>query len=1538
MNSLLRIRIRVAVEQATQLAKLTNQISGIGTKARASQGGVTSMNAALKTSTSHLRGMHSALTSVGPRLTEMGKSVQWTGRQLEYNFTLPLVRAGRAIAGMMLENEKAITRLIKVYDSGGDAANRLSSQFINMGIQLQGVNRAGMTQAQQDSYDLGRSFRALSDIFGVTIDKVSELGAMWAATGAQGRDLAVAVRTTMEAMVLGDFTDAEDAFKSLIAIQQGFQLTMNQTRSAMAAINQVENITAASFQDLTAAIARSAGTARTVGVDLQHLAAMAAALVPATGSAESAGNALKTMLSRIIAPTQDAIDVMNAMGVEFNSAAFQSLNASERLEVMAENFDTLTSAQKGVVSSFVAGRYQLNRFDVLMADIINKQGTYHTVLNSLSDGLGENSRAMNQYRSEIGLFLASTPQGLAIMQTRIKNAAMTIVSQILPAGLAMMKMLTQLAQRFAQLDPGLQKLIAIGLVALAAVGPVLRLAGSFKILTGVVITAAQALIGLLGVAGKGLLAALTNPWVLLAIAIAAAATAVYIFRDDIMEALGDLPPWVEKVFTSIGRFIIRVFNLLPQGVQNALRNMVQVVANAAMQVYEWLQWMNPFATHSPSLVDSVIAGVNIIAARYASLRGIGQVFSDAAANLREFTRASQEAQRAAGTSEQQTIRQDVSVNMPSALPALDNLFQSINALKANMASIEAVMNDQESVIKSLEADYDALGRAVDAASDKLDQLKDHSASLKDQLAAAQDELDTFANAPIQGMRAMSDAIFENEMAQKRLRLAMMDMEDATGPLDDIKNKMALLAGEIEQMRGIQEDLRQAGAGSEITGPLNDQIDLLRQQQNALEDQAKPLQDMQDELDRLQRAGERLDLMNSLQFDPLTRQIDQLANGLKELPFDQIMAGIQGTKDRITGLTAAYDQAEAAVNAQQLVVDNLKSSKDALNAQLDLEKSKLDDLNDSYQAYRDLLSDSEQALNDLSSAARKAAADKDASASAAEELFDLAGTGDFEPGDMPLDPIPSDPGTLKDLADEWLKEADAAFSGVDIFKPIKDLWGKFTNWWDETVVPAIKPLWDKVKGAFEGVSLSNPFAGTDFDLGGIIQPIMDEANEKFGRGLEQIKNQWRTLTTSPLWGDIASRLDEAWTNVKKVLDIAKDGIVGVTSVIAQKLSTWGDLAAPAAEALGNIVSAVSAAFAAILLVVGGTFDLILMAWNAFAPILLPLFQIFWDTLQGIVSGVMDIIHGVIVTILAIINGDWSAAWEGIKEILGGVWQIMAAIVDAGWEQIKLFFRLGLSVIKGVWEELKGSFSATWNWITTKISELKGIVMRIPEFLRGAVTDAVNAVTGMGNKMWDVMKSGFNFMRDQVAGIVDSIKNMVNNLPGYLNTAATNLLSAAKNIGINIMNGITSGLSGAWGFAGDIATATWNALKGTYNNMITTIQNGVNRAINSLPWPLDNIPGVNLNWLKFHQGGMVPGLRGTEVPAILQAGEAVLSLAAVRELQRTGLVQNNAGMMSEQDSSRGDVTIINVNGDLSFPNISDGNDAKDFIRNLKSLVPA
>jgi TP901 family phage tail tape measure protein len=1562
MNSLLRIRIRVAVEQANQLVQLMNAVGAVGGKARSSVGGIQGMNSALKGTNSSLKQMQSTLATVGsarggsfgglsaaaakfgsvvrgvgPGLIAMGKSVQWTGRQLEYNFTLPLVRAGRAIGTMMLENERALTRLIKVYQSSGDDVDKLSSKFLNLGLTLQKVSRENMTEAQATSYDLGRAFRSLSDIFGVSIDKVSDLGAMWAAAGAKGRDLAVAVRTTMEAMVIGDFTDQEEAFKSLIAIQQGYGLTMEQTRSAMAALNLTENITAANFNDLTAVVARAAGTARTAGVDIQHLAAMAAALVPATGSAESAGNALKTMFSRLLAPTEDARDIMNAMGVAFDDASFQGQNAAQRLETMAASFATLTSAQKAVVSSYVAGRYQLNRFDVLMADIIDKQGTYHTVLEALSDGIGENSKAMNAYRNEIALFLASSPQQLQILTTRMKNAAMVIMVQLMPVFLSVVKTISNMVSKFAELDPALQKFAAFALLALAAVGPIVRLAGSFKILAGVIITATQNLLGFFAVMAKGALAALTNPWVLLAAAIVAAGVAIYIFRDDIMEALGDLPPWVNDIFNKIVYVIQRAFYALPVGVQHALTAMVQVVADAAMQVYEWLQWMNPFAEHSPSLVDSVTAGVNLIAKKYASLAGIGRVFEVAAAQLREFTQASIEAQNSAGTSERQELRTDVSVSMPSALPALDSLFASLDALKVNMDAIGGVMAGQESVIKDLEDEYNALGRSIDAANDELDILKDNSSALKDELGMAQEELDRFANAPIQGMKAMSDAIFENEMAQKRLRLAMMDMEDATAPIEELRSKMALLAGEIEQMRGMQEDLRQAGAGSEITNVLDEQIDGLRAQQQAIEAQAQPLQDMQDELERLRRAGERLDLENSLKFDPLTRQIESMTQAMDELPFEQIVAGIQNSKTKIDNLTRSYDDAERAVKAQEQVIKDLTRARDAVNAKMDQEKQKLDELQSSYEAYRDLIRDVEAAIGDMASAARKAAADKEKASSVAEELFQSAAAGDFEPGDMPLAPIPEDTGSLKDLADAWQAEAEKAFADVDIFQPLKDLWAKFVKWWEENVVPGATDLWNKVKDALGGVDLGNPFSGVDFDPSGAMEGPLAKVDKMFGGALTKIRNAWAQLVNSSLWGDIAKRFGEAWVNAKKWLDIMWNGITEVTGKIREKLSEWKDLAQPAMEAFGNIATAVSTVFTTAIFIIGGALDLILITFNGFTSTFSPLWQAFWDFVVGLVGGVMDIIHGIIKVVLAVINGDWQLAWDGIKDILKGVWEIMAAIVDAGWEQIKFFFNMGLESIKGIWNLLKGTFIDVWNFITGKVAELKNIIMGIPNHIRTAVTDAINAITNIGVSIWNAAASGFWYFRDQVANVVNEVKGFFEALPGYFNDFAFRVVASAKNIGTSIMNGIRDGLSGAWNFTTDLAGKVWQAVKGVYNDVIQRIQNGVNQALDVLPWPINNIAHVNLQWLKMHSGGIVPGTRGSEIPTILQAGEAVLSVNAVRELQNIGLMRNNVAMR-ESSSKTTDVTVMNFHGDLSFPNIQSGDDAKEFVRNLKSLVPA
>src|SRR5690606_2321304 len=129
-------------------------------------------------------------------MEKFGKNLQWTGRQLEFTFTLPLVLAGAAATKWALDNERAMTGVRKVYGDGTESAKQLRDE----------------TDAR------ARSFELLSSRFGMNQAEVIDIGANWAQAGSAGVALAKATRLTMEAMILGQM-DAAQATEGLIAVQ-----------------------------------------------------------------------------------------------------------------------------------------------------------------------------------------------------------------------------------------------------------------------------------------------------------------------------------------------------------------------------------------------------------------------------------------------------------------------------------------------------------------------------------------------------------------------------------------------------------------------------------------------------------------------------------------------------------------------------------------------------------------------------------------------------------------------------------------------------------------------------------------------------------------------------------------------------------------------------------------------------------------------------------------------------------------------------------------------------------------------------------------------------------------------------------------------------------------------------------------------------------------------------------------------------------------------------------------------------------------------
>src|SRR5690606_19863979 len=135
---------------------------------------------------------------------------------------------------------------------------------------------------------------------------------------------------------------------------------------------------------------------------------------------------------------------------------------------------------RNVVTSTVAGRWQLNRFDVMMADIASGTGFYAKALDAASDA----TRRQGDYLKELNAIMDSNPKRFDILVNVIKNELSEAMIQFIPIVLGVLSIVGKLAQGFNNLPPGVKSFIMVLITGIAVLGPVLMLLGvlvtSFK--------------------------------------------------------------------------------------------------------------------------------------------------------------------------------------------------------------------------------------------------------------------------------------------------------------------------------------------------------------------------------------------------------------------------------------------------------------------------------------------------------------------------------------------------------------------------------------------------------------------------------------------------------------------------------------------------------------------------------------------------------------------------------------------------------------------------------------------------------------------------------------------------------------------------------------------------------------------------------------------------------------------------------------------------------------------------------------------------
>lgn len=1426
---------------------------------------------------SAIGGSSSAFGSARSRksLAAWGNQIQWTGRQLTYNWTIPLGIAGVAATKFALDNEKAFTHIKKVYGDATDAAAQFNKEVGKSPDALYGQQKAAAV-FNNELQALEKSFVALSNRYGVAQKDVLETASAWAAAGSSGVALAKSTELSIRTAVLGDM-DLAKATQALISIQAQYGESTKDLGLTLAYLNAIENQTGISMQGLIDGFARTAGVARESGIDVRHLGAMLAALVPATGSAATAGNALKTIISRIMAPTKDAADVMKEFGVDTSTAFWQSNTAMDRLMILAGHMNStlhkaadggyeLSDSQKQVVASVLGSRYQMNRFLVLMRELGPEYSYYEKALNATSD----RSKAFQQATAEMNAVLNSSPQRLKIIWTTLQNGMATAIQPLIPYVIYLAQQIASLVDHFAKLDPNIQKVVLTFLVLLATIGPITKYFGSLMTLIGVMGMPIKALIGawvslmtvqtevngvmvmtrltLLGlfetmlkapfvfmyrgfialggaiksfavawvflsrmamVSGRALVVIWTSTWVSLkavwvsgmtSLRILSAGWAIWevglftklraglvvistmtwrsllvIYRGGmaaLMVLLGTgftkigllvlrfgkflVSPWGLAVLAILAIFamfhdqlvkiwnntisyftdsnsemvqlIVRAWNALPSAITNVLVAVARVVQQAALAIYHWFSYINPFVHHSPSLVENVTKGTAIISQRFAAMsRSVSGDIKGAYREIAAFKNATKSLLGRSNSFEEAQQRAKIKKFAPGALGQFDAMSARLKVLQRDLDAYQKKEDAQQAVVNRWQVAVDAMNKKLDTQQKKLEALQAIQDKWSNKLQAAQDRLDKFANAPIKGMKRMSDQIFANDMAQKRLQLDMMKMEDAVGPLDQIKSKLDEINGAQEMLRGDQAALRSAGAGSNILGFYDDQIKALESQKNAQTGAAQALQDMNDQLDELQRKGQMLDLENSLKFDPLTRQIEDAANAMKELPFDVIMAGVRGAQADISKYQDRLDSATAAVDRQQNAVDRLTKQRDALQARLDRENDTLDKIKNRYDAINQAIQDMQQAMSDAAAAADTLQQKQDAlkknkkkagSAgyiSPAVQNFRDAAKGNFPIGGGDGIPIRTDWSDQTDKINKFTQhisnQAAKAFDNLNPFEAIKRKWPEFKSWFGKK--------WSDLSSA-TGDMLSHMFEGTGF---GDSQKAMDKFRIGWAKTVDWF-NDHIMKNLKKVWKLI-------WPSIHEFLVNMMHGFHELWKQVSPELKKWG----PLFKDLGGALKGMWMIARPILKILAGEFLLLAkIILSMAAKAIYPLLQLIGNVLENVLQMIRGVLQ-IVIGFLTIFSGDWR---KGLALMRDGVLNLVNGLFGALGQLIKGAGKLILALI---WGLVKGIFDF-FKWLFEKMIGHS----LIPDLING-IFKWFKKLAELPKWVWDkVLKPVYDYFKD------------------------------------------------------------------------------------------------------------------------------------------------------------------------------------------------
>lgn len=654
MNSSVRIAVRATFGDAQkQFAALIAELNRLDVSARAAGEGVGSLDRRLESS--------------GVAIGAWGKKLQYASSILTYNFTVPIVAAFGLLVNSELKYEKALASLEQVYKRTGSSV----SDF-----------RQNAKNTQADLASLSGIVLTLSSNYGVARAEVVRMATELGRAGSAGVSLAKDTQTALIAQRAYNLT-GDEATAVVTTLRASYHLLSDEARNALGVLAVSNESTRGSFDLLAQGLVRAAPVASQLGVPIRNLVALLSTMNQAGFKGGESGNALSAGLQRLVVITPKAADLLKRLGIDAQGAAFQSLNGAQRIQLLADKLKGANGDLTAYAASVIFGVQRSKQFDAVIADLSKTHGSYNSILRDTQDTQKTTGFLMQQLgiqlknpavaldvlkqqflnnASVIARDLLPALAGIMVFLTRMSGAFAHLsppVQQFLVFGLVMLALLgpigklvgsfgiligfaktaaekilgffgmtTASAAAKAAEQLAIEEEEQIARIAILTQGNEIALAqtAAFNASYEALVVAQQTAV----LSGNEALGAELLAQVALArtAAVEMAQTAA-IAEAEIMAVsapimaeggaalfAGFLP--VLGIIAVLGVILTAAYAFHDQFLR-AFENIAEGLGYIVASIYALLQWINPFARHSPSLVENVDGGTARINQAYSRM-------------------------------------------------------------------------------------------------------------------------------------------------------------------------------------------------------------------------------------------------------------------------------------------------------------------------------------------------------------------------------------------------------------------------------------------------------------------------------------------------------------------------------------------------------------------------------------------------------------------------------------------------------------------------------------------------------------------------------------------------------------------------------------------------------------------------------------------------------------------------------------------------------------------------------------------------------